>query len=117
MTSNLSKHLQPPAYINLGIEFGVRDSVGNMKHNIKDAFLLSKILYLEDLVDGILYSPNKSHTPYKLIADSALKSKLYNEGKASCLISFQRRTEGNFAVARLWTENRAKKNTNNKEGE
>jgi len=60
--SNLNKHLKTPAHINLAIEFGVRDSVGGIKANIKDAFLLSKILYIEDLKLGIIFSPNKSHT-------------------------------------------------------
>ena len=114
MNSNPNTRIITPAYISIGIEFGVRDSTGAMKHSVKDAFLLSKILYREDLETGIVFSPNKSHTPYTLVADSALKSKLYNEGKASCIISFQKRTEGNFAVARLWTEHRAKKTNKTK---
>ena len=117
MNSNPNTRITTPAYISIGIEFGVRDSTGSMKHNIKDAFLLSKILYIADLQSGIIFSPNKSHVPYQLIADSALKSKLYNEGKASCIISFQRRTEGNFAVARLWEHKRTQSSKTKKEGE
>lgn len=107
MNSNLSKHLQPPAYILLGIEFGVRDSVGMLKHNIKEAFLFSKILTLQDLEKGTLLSPNKRGEEYILVTDSKLRSALHNKGSISAIISFQRRTEGNFAVARLWEASRA----------
>lgn len=96
------------AQTKLDTEFGILDSSGLRKENILDAFLTSKILYVEDLSLGIIFSPNKSHTPYNLITDSPLRSKLYNEGKASCLISFQRRTDGCFAVARLWDIKRMK---------
>lgn len=106
MNSNLSKHLHLPAHILLGIEFGVRDSVGMMKHNIKEAFLLSKILTPQDLERGTLLSPNKRSEEYILVADSKLRNALCNKGVASVIISFQRRTEGNFAVARLWESSR-----------
>ena len=106
MNSNNSNKV---AQVALDTEFGIRDSYGLIKENIKDAFLLSKIIYIEDLSSNVIFSPNKAHTPYNLVTDSSLRSKLYNEGKASCLISFQRRTEGNFAVARLWEEKRTKK--------
>lgn len=97
------------AQTRLDTEFGILDSYGIRKEHIMDAFLLSKILYVEDLTNNIIYSPNKHHTPYVLLTDSALRSTLYNERKASCLISFQKRTDGCYAVARLWKEERKEK--------
>jgi len=106
--SKLNNHLRTPAYISLGISFGVRDSNGEILKTIKSSFLLSKILTEADLLAGSVISPNKHSIPYLLSVDSALRTKIFKEGKAACIISFQQREEGNFAVARLWEEKRTR---------
>lgn len=119
MNSNLidSKHrLSLPAYIDLGIKFGVRDSNGQVYSNIKDYFLLSKLLRTTDLEAGIIKAPNKSNTTYQLTIDKRLKERILTNGLAMAIISFQRKTEGCFAVARLFETTRTAKTTK-REGE
>lgn len=108
MNSNLSSkpRLSLPAYLELGMKFGVRDSTGQIYHNIKDYFLLSKILTLADLEKGSLLAPNKSNQVYQLTIDKRLKDEIIKNGKAAAIISFQRKTEGFFAVARLFETSR-----------
>lgn len=109
MNSNLinsKPRLSLPAYIDLGMRFGVRDSTGAVYSNIKDYFLLSKLLRITDLERGTIEAPNKSSSIYQLTVDRKLKEKILRNGLAMAIISFQRKTEGCFAVARLFETNR-----------
>ena len=108
MNSNLTPHLRAPVHIRTAVEFGVRDSTGQVYSNIKDYFLTNRILYLADFIKGSINSPNKQNQPYQLNVDKNLREELIRYGKAYAIISFQRKTEGFFAVARLFTKERIK---------
>lgn len=109
MNSNIASQNTNPAYIDLGISFGVRDSTGNLYPNIKEYFLLSKLLQISDLERGFLEAPNKSSSVYQLTVDKNLKDRILAKGEASTIVSFQKRVEGFFAVARLFEASRTNK--------
>lgn len=119
MNSNLNSknRLSLPAYLELGMKFGVRDSTGQVYSNIKDYFLLSKLLKTTDLEAGIIKAPNKSNSVYQLTIDKRLKERILTNGLAMAIISFQRKTEGCFAVARLFEKARTAKTTKREEND
>lgn len=91
------------------IEFGIiNPKTGKMKREIIHCFLHSCYLTIDNLTSGIITSPNEKEEPYFLSMDKRLMTLLARDKRVPALISFQKRTDGNFAVARLFETNRIK---------
>lgn len=106
-----------PAYLELGITFGVRDATGQPYPHIKESFLISKMLTVEDILNGSILSPNKYSIPYILNIDKKLREAIFksNTNSAAAIISFQKHQKKAgedytyLAVARLFEKDRTRR--------
>lgn len=93
----------------LGIRdtFGDKDKQGNRYPDVKTIEYYPCYVSLKTLETGLI--SYKSET-YIIHADSKTRNRIRLED-TYCMISFQRRTNGLFAFARLFNSNRSKRNS------
>jgi hypothetical protein len=86
--------------------FGIIDADGKRYKDIKRAYLHARIVTLEEVLSSsITKSPSaKDQIEYKIQLDSKCYREIKSNGLAKCLISFQQRTTGNFALIRLFKD-------------
>lgn len=86
--------------------FGIKDpKTGKKYKDISVSFLQLRKLSLRDFETGILFeNPTSidSDRVFILHCDSVLRKKLQEEKEVPCMISFQRRIDGDFAIARIF---------------
>lgn len=90
--------------------FGVKDSDGNLYPDIISYHLETLLVAKPFLVWTKIY--DSKGREYKLHRDSRLRQelgKLHGKERLKVIVSFQQRTTGNFAFARLYEENRKRK--------
>lgn len=78
---------------------------GTPNPDIKRAFLLRVTVSVEDAICEKIILEDKSE--WKLVLEPPVKKTLQATNKADCIISFQLRVDGCFAVARLFEEDKA----------
>lgn len=83
--------------------FGIVDKFGKQYQDIISYFLHAQHITYADYVRGTLSSPsNSDHTIYVLQVDLVTEELILAKKEAPVLISFQKRKNGNFAIARLF---------------
>lgn len=82
--------------------FGIIDpSTGERYADIKKAYLHAKTVTAEEIsLSEICKAPNG--ILYKIQVDKETKQEILSKGSAACIISFQQRTYGNYALIRLF---------------
>ena len=75
---------------------------GSPNPDIRRAFLQSVILRVEDAIEGKVWLEDKSE--WKLVLEEPVRAALKESSFVDCIISFQLRTTGAYAVARLNTK-------------
>lgn len=78
--------------------FGIISESGHLLHDIIGASLQTHILSRAELHTGYLYMQDKKYT---LLVDKKLENAFQYDDHVLCVISYQRRIGGNYAVARL----------------
>lgn len=81
--------------------FGILKRNGEKYKDIIGAYISQRIVNINDLHAGFL-RPVKNEAIYTIHTDSETFHKINEENEALCVISFQRRTYGNFAMVRLY---------------
>lgn len=91
--------------------FGLYDPSTKQKYaDILGSHLQLRRLLLEEwLENGYILEHKDRHKRYKILLDFATQRQLLRDGIIDVLISFQRRTTGNYAVCRLWDASKTKK--------
>lgn len=86
--------------------FGIIDADGKRYKDIKRAYLHARLVTLEEVLSRtILKSPSaKDQIEYQIQLDSKTYREIKSNGLAKCLISFQQRTTGNYALIRLFKD-------------
>ena len=85
---------------------------GSPNPDIKRAFLQSVVLRVEDAIEGKVWLEDKSE--WKLVLEEPVRAALKESSFVSCIISFQLRTTGAYAVARLEQQTGIRTQTNMK---
>lgn len=81
--------------------FGIYDPQTNKRYDdIISSFLMTKQLSLNDIHNGTI-SPDRSLTKYILHVDNNAELAIKRHGILRCIISFQTRTTGKYAIARI----------------
>lgn len=93
-----------PSIIPIRETFGITDAEGNKYPDIIKAFLHARSVSYEEIKKAtILKSPSSlSSKEYKIQVDSVTRNEIKKLGSAPCIISYQERTYGNFALIRLF---------------
>jgi len=81
--------------------FGILKTNGEKYKDIIGAYIDSRIVSINDLHAGFL-RPSKNDYIYTIHTDAETFHTIMNENEAHCVISYQRRTTGNFAMVRLY---------------
>jgi hypothetical protein len=97
MTSNLR---------NFRETFGILDSNGEMYSDIIGASLQNRIIDINTLHRGFLTLGSYKYTIH---CDLETFQTICNENEAYCVVSFQRRTTGNYAMVRKYKLSLVKK--------
>lgn len=107
MTSNL---LSPITEEIVRDTFGIKEQkTGKPYHDILTAFLQLRYITDKDLDNGFIFeNPAKEEVTntndlFFLHCDGKLRRLLQQKQEVQCIISFQIRTTGNFAIARIFT--------------
>ena len=90
--------------------FGLIDENGKRYTDIKKAFLHARKVYCTEIYKPFFIKSPSEKDPilYKIQLDGKTRKKIKAEGFANCLISFQQRTDGNFAFIRLFEKEEKK---------
>jgi len=100
MSSNTAKSLlRFPA--NFRETFGILKRNGEKYKDIIGAFMVARIVSVNDLHSGFL-RPSPNEPIYAIHTDWETFKEIMDNNEAQCVISFQRRTTGNFAMTRLY---------------
>jgi uncharacterized protein YxjI len=93
-----------PAILPLRETFGITDAEGNKYPDIIKAFLHARSVSYEEINKATIMKSPSSISPkeYKIQVDSVTRNEIKKLGSAPCIISFQERTYGNFALIRLF---------------
>jgi hypothetical protein len=83
--------------------FGILDSNGKQYPDIIRSFLELRYITKEDIMRGYL---DASRFHYILHVDGKTGKEIERDGYAKCIISFQHRTTGLFAIVRLFEQER-----------
>lgn len=83
--------------------FGILKTNGKPYKDIIGAYMRAQIVNVCDLHRGFL-RPNPNEAIYAIHTDSETFNRINAENEAYCVVSFQRRTTGNFAMVRLYKE-------------
>ncbi len=86
----------------------IAPATGNKYPDILGSHLQAMRIDIADyfLGDGLIAETRDRKKSYKLLLDHATLKTLLQLGSIDAMVSFQRRTNGNFAVARLFDTNR-----------
>lgn len=85
-----------------------RNTFGIANHSdILGSHLQERTLSLEDYKRGSLNENRDRNKEYKLLVDHRTLEALYEKKTINAIVSFQRRTTGNFAVARIYQPTKA----------
>lgn len=84
-----------------------RNTMGIDYPDIISAHLQLRRITEADFCSYTIAESKDRHKSYTLLIDFPVLAAIKQTGEASCLVSFQVRTSGCFAVARLWDELRA----------
>lgn len=104
MNSNPHSHRRFPA--NFRETFGITNKNGTKYKDIISSFLFLSYVSALELKKGFLRNPlNRNDNPYVMHTDyKTFMTINRNEQDTKCIISFQKRTTGNFAMVRLFEE-------------
>ena len=99
LTNSNPKHLP---LILVRETFGIIDpATGQRYEDIKKAYLHARTVTAAEIKESeICKAPNG--ILYKIQVDKETRQKILKDGSAQCVISFQQRTYGNFALIRLF---------------
>jgi hypothetical protein len=113
MSSNTPNSLKRlPA--NFRDTFGILKRNGEKYKDVIGAFIVQRIVSINDLHSGFL-RPSKNEGIYTIHTDSETFKRINEENEALCVISFQKRTNGNFALIRLYKTSLSSSYIHNKE--
>ena len=84
------------------VTFHVYRKDGSRNPDIKHSFLEKKSLSAYDAMSGYLTLEDK--TAWKLVLEQAVSQAFTAFQDVLCLVSFQARIDGNYAIARLYKE-------------
>lgn len=89
-------------------EYGFRETFGiidpltkEVYKDIKSSFLLTRVITIEDLYNS---SIKEASQDFLLHVDDKLWFRILRNKQENCIVSYQIRTNGNFALARLFIE-------------
>ena len=88
------------------ITFHIYRKDGTANPDIKQSFLDRKHLSAQDAIEGSLTLDDQ--TKWQLVLEAPVQKKLKEQDAVLCIISFQVRQSGNYAVARLFDQTRQK---------
>lgn len=84
----------------LPISFYLYRKDGTPNPDIRRAFLQRITLFAEDAIKGKYFLEDKSE--WTLVLEPAVREALLHSASVECVTSFQVRTQGAYAVARIW---------------
>lgn len=111
MTSKIQHTISSaPSILPIRETFGITDAEGNKYPDIIKAFLHARPVTIEEIEqDFLIKSPSSKDTrKYKIQVDAATKRQIKKLGSAACIISYQQRTYGDFALIRLFSWEKTK---------
>lgn len=83
--------------------FGIIDPLTKQKYkDIKRSFLELRRITKEDLLNREILEPSTRKAPYLLHTDLKVNRIIFNEGYCDCIVSYQERTTGRIALARIF---------------
>lgn len=105
--SNINKDSNLPLIL-VRETFGIIDPSTNERYaDIKKAYLHARTVTADEIKESeICKAPNG--ILYKIQLDKETRAEILKKGEAHCVISFQQRTYGNFALIRLFKKERMK---------
>ena len=83
--------------------FGILKTNGQKYKDIIGAYITKQVVSVNDVHKGFL-RPTKNSPIYAIHTDWETFSYIMDNNEAYCVISFQRRTNGNFAMVRLYKQ-------------
>jgi hypothetical protein len=89
------------------LSFTITDDFGNKLPDIKRAFLAAVYITKYDYELGTVIYPSqkyKSSRIYSLYYNATLRNLLEKEQCVKCIVSFQQRTHGDYAIARIFED-------------
>ena len=84
------------------VTFHVFRKDGSRNPDVRHSFIEKQYIGAHDAMEG--YLTLSDQTIWKLVLEPEVNSKLQENENCYCIISFQARVNGNFAVARLYRE-------------
>ena len=85
----------------LPITFYLYRKDGSLNPDIKRAFLQAMSVSAEDAIAGRIFLEDKSE--WILVLEAPVRAALKAASLVECVVSFQIRTTGAYAVARIWS--------------
>lgn len=91
--------------------FGITNPLTKQRYDdiLNSHLELRRLLLEEWLIDKKIAESKDRKKEYVVLLDFATQRKLLQNGIIDVLVSFQRRTTGNFAVVRLWNSAKTKR--------